>query len=381
MARLAIIQRQLSQVDEPVYAKMHALDGDALAVVYWNDYGLVRRSNDPEIGLVPDLKDEFAGDYPRCWLDSRCHALGHVIAELERHQPRLVLVSDLPQRDRLRLSVHLRTRGLRLAFRTDKNHLSETVSSGLRYALEKQVTRRAYDILAPASPLTTAYYAWPAGRPVVPFPYTTNEEKFAPAAAERERRREATRRRLGVAPDAFTFLSVAKFAARENPFAVVKAFEEVVVERPRARLVAVGDGPMLAEVKAYCAGKPALRDVVFPGFVPFRQLQDYMFAADTFLHLAGIEPWGLSPQDALVAGLPIITSDRVGAGEVLLTGDLRRFMVAPSDTAATAERMLELSRGGGAADVFAPASAAAQDYTSMICARRWVDASRPGGVA
>lgn len=375
MARIVIVQSQVSQVDEPVYAKMHALSPGAVEVLYWNDYGFERKSQDPEIGFVPDLADSLAGFYPRVWLDSHVTSLADLLRSVQLHKPAIVVVSDLKQKDRLRLALHLRRAGTRIAFRTDKNSLSETVSSGLRLEMEKRVARAAYDILAPVSSLTTQYYDWPAAMPVLAFPYSTNEDKFSPPHAERKRRRIETRQKFSLPASAHVFLSIAKFAQRENPWAVIKAFELAVAERPDLRLIAVGDGPLLAEIKAYCAREPRLQGIIFPGFVPFRSLQDYMFAADTLMHLPFIEPWGLSPQDALIAGLGIITTDRVGAAQVLLDGDLKRFMVSPTNAAAAAARMIELAAMPDSAAIFTPARIAAGEYTSSACASRWIEAA------
>ena len=111
--------------------------------------------------------------------------------------------------------------------------------------------------------------------------------------------------------------------------------------------------------------------MIFPGFVPFRELQNYFFAADTFLHFAEREPWGVSPQDALIAGLGLVTSDRVGAGLVFLEGDLARFTVSLADHVAAVERMIELCDNPASTTLFAAARTKAEGYTVVSCARRW----------
>ena len=185
MPRIVFVQRDVSQLDEPVYAKIHELDPQACGVIYWNDYGYTRKHLDPELGLVPDLIDGAGTSYPRSWLDSRMHSLGAVIRAITLQAPRIVMVSDIPQSDRLRMALTLQIRGVSTALRTDKNALSERVHAGWKLAAERHLTRLFYAILAPTSPLTSAYYDWPPSRPSVAFPYTTNADKFAPPPAER----------------------------------------------------------------------------------------------------------------------------------------------------------------------------------------------------
>ena len=373
MARVVVLQRQVSQLDEPVYARMHELDPASCAVVYWNDYGYTRKWVDPELGVVPDLADADALVYPKSWIDSRSNGRRVVEAALLAHRPSLVVVSDVPLQDRLRLALALRARGIKVAFRVDKNHLSEQPRRGLALMAERRVARYAFDILAPTSPLTNAYYAWAPDWPSIPFPYTTNERKFAPGPELRSSQRLAVRDRLGFAESNHVFLSAAKFTARESPWGLVASFAKVAATHPHVHLIALGDGPLLAEIKRHCS-EQRLDRVTFPGFVPFRQLQDYFFAADTFLHLVGVGPWEVSPQDALIARLGLVTTDGVGSAQVLLQGPLRRFLVPRGNADAAAERMRELaSRPHDGQYLFADARARTLDYTVEACARRWVE--------
>lgn len=373
MPRLVVVQRQVSQVDEPVYARLHELEPGSISVIYWNDYGLSRLHADPETGTVPNFSGASETDYPTTWLDSRVTTVRDVIAKAVSLSPKIVIVSDIANRDRLLLSAAVRAKGSQVAFRTDKNHLSETANSGLRLSAERHLARIAFNILAPVTPQTLDYYEWPRRRPRIPFPYTTSEKKFGMNGEQRLERRRAVRTRFGIADSAPVFLSAAKFVDRENPWGLVRSFERVAAQRPEAKLIALGDGPLLPEIRRYCEEK-GLPGVLFPGFVPFRGLEDYFYAADVFLHFAEIEPWGISPQDALIAGLSVITSDRVGTGDAFLTGALARFCVPPHDEERAADRMLELISRSVAGDQFACARQAALAHGVEACARRWLAA-------
>ena len=57
-----------------------------------------------------------------------------------------------------------------------------------------------------------------------------------------------------------------------------------------------------------------IENIYFCGYIPYLRLQDFFWAADVFVHLAWIGPWEVSPQDALVANMWLVTSNRVGSG-------------------------------------------------------------------
>ena len=132
MARVVFVQHQVSQVDEPVYARMHALDAESCTVIYWNAYGFFRKQKDPEVGVVPDFSFETVLEYPKTWLDTRITDAAAVIDACLKHRPSLVVLSDIPQRVRLWIASSLRRRSIKVALRSDKNHLSETPHTGAR---------------------------------------------------------------------------------------------------------------------------------------------------------------------------------------------------------------------------------------------------------
>jgi glycosyltransferase involved in cell wall biosynthesis len=370
--RVVFVQKQVSQLDEPVYACMHALTPDSCAVIYWNDYGFVRERPDPHTGVVPDFLEPEHTHYPRTWLDSRTQGLRDLAAAILSFTPHLAVLADVPTGLRWRLARALRRSGVRVALRSDKNHLSANPARGLRLVLERALTRVAFDALAPTGPLTLAYYKWPRNRQAILFPYATNAEKFCRPPDARIEARRRVRAHLEIPHDAFVFVSAAKFHERENPQQLADSFTVVARDAPEAYWIALGDGPLQRTIREGLA-KEALERARFPGFVPFRDLQDYFFAGDVFLHFPVVGPWEVSPQDALVAGMALVATETVGSAQVFLQGDERRFLVPVGDVPATAERMNELvARGERAAETVAVARSRTADYTVEATAARFV---------
>ena len=373
MSKIVFVQREVSQLDEPVYSRMFELDPSSVSVVYWNDYGLVRTMPDPETGVVP----QFEG-HPKMartiWVDSRISGVWQLIHAVMALEPALVVLSDIDTITRTVIAARLRMAGLRVALRSDKNHLSNTANAGVKRWLERTVIRGVYDTLAPVSRLTSEYYEWPDDKPCIEFPYSTDERKFSPRCEVVYAARKRIRDHLGIPDERFVFLSAAKFVDRENQWGVIRSFERATMSLgSQIHLVALGDGPQLPAVKEYCSDRGVV-NASFPGFVAFSVLQDYFFSCDAFVHLAEVGPWEVSPQDALVSGRPIIVSDKVGSGKVLLRGQCQRFAVPFNDECAASLCMEELARQPKSVHLFDEACLATSDYTVGAVAKRLIDA-------
>ena len=308
------------------------------------------------------------------WMDSRTTGVSHLISAILALKPVLVVLADIDMLSRTIIAMRLRVSGVRVALRSDKNHLSGTANSGAKFWLERTVVRESYDVLAPVSRLTSEYYEWPDDKACIEFPYSTDETKFSPPESVVLAARKRIRELWGIPEGSFVFLSAAKFVDRENQWGVVRSFERTAMSLgSQIHLIALGDGPQLHEVKRYCSDK-GLGNVSFPGFVAFSVLQDYFFSCDTFVHLAETGPWEVSPQDALVAGRPIVVSDKVGSGKVFLRGQCQRFAVPFGDECSASLCMEELVRHPSPARLFDDACLAAGEYTVGAVAKRWVDA-------
>jgi len=139
-------------------------------------------------------------------------------------------------------------------------------------------------------------------------------------------RREA-RRVLGL-DDEFLFLSLARHSMQKNTFGLVSAFDELARSHRSAQLVICGrvdDSDYARQVialrdRSSAAARIHLRDTT--------RRPDALLAADGFVLDSFFEGWALSSMEALLAGVPVITSEVGGAREQLLDGPPRGILVA-----------------------------------------------------
>lgn len=150
-------------------------------------------------------------------------------------------------------------------------------------------------------------------------------------------RREATVIHPPVDVDGFTlrekkedfYLSVARMVPYKKVPAVVAAFRSL----PERRLVVIGDGPEMDQVKS-----TAGRNVEVLGFQPTHTVRDYMQRARAMV-FAAEEDFGIGPVEAQACGTPVIAFGRGGALETIRghEGERRTGLFfdgqAPSDIA------------------------------------------------
>lgn len=116
----------------------------------------------------------------------------------------------------------------------------------------------------------------------------------------------ALRIKLGLEPDQTMLLSLSRISSEKNIQAVLAALPQVLQENNRVKLVVVGDGPYLDELKKQAEQLHLGSAVIFTGMVPHDQISVYYKAADFFVSASTSETQGLTYIESLAMGTPII---------------------------------------------------------------------------
>jgi glycosyltransferase involved in cell wall biosynthesis len=125
------------------------------------------------------------------------------------------------------------------------------------------------------------------------------------------RRDDALRASWGAAPGDPVVLHVGRVAAEKNYPLLFRAFDRIKAVAPRARLVLVGDGPLLAQ---YQRARP---DAVFTGFYTGANLARHYASGDIYLHASVTETFGNVITEALASGLAVGAFDYAAAREFI----------------------------------------------------------------
>lgn len=130
-----------------------------------------------------------------------------------------------------------------------------------------------------------------------------------------EFRSQRLRQSWGAAPDTPVVIFVGRIAPEKNLGLTVRAFERFRQHRPTARMVWVGDGPALAELKA---SQP---DHVFTGPLSGEALSEAWASADAFFFASSTETFGNVTLEALASGLAVVAYDYGAAREYIRDGE------------------------------------------------------------
>ena len=138
------------------------------------------------------------------------------------------------------------------------------------------------------------------------------------------------RAELGIAENTIVVLAIAKFVPREGVITLLEAYAQLQNYQHTA-LVLVGDGPQKEMLQSFAQKNCSEKQVIFVGYQPYSHLPKYYALADVFVHPAIQEPWGVSVNEAMACGLPVIVSDRVGAAYDLVQDGENGFIFRGGD--------------------------------------------------
>lgn len=151
----------------------------------------------------------------------------------------------------------------------------------------------------------------------------------------------AAKRALGVDPGAPLAGWIGRHFEQKRPDHVVLAARRMLAEVPEARFVMVGDGPLVERSRAAAAGEPRLTILGHRS-----DIENVYAALDVMLLASAWEGLPRTVLEAHAAGIPIVSTDVSGVGEVVVDGETG-FLARPGDWETLARRGAELLRDAG----------------------------------
>jgi len=356
MKILFVVERP-TQFEAPFF-RVAAADPEHAFEVLFTRPAPAAAVHDPELGRTVSWGIDLTSGYP--WAapapDSKTtwRSAFWVGQEVRRRRPDLVIVNGYTQREYLSAALAARLAGIPAALRIDSVHFPGDDRPSLAKRLVVSIPLASlFHLFLTTGTLGRRYLEGcgvPAER-IGLFPYAVDVEHFRQGAALTPEARRRLRAELGLPETARVILALAKFSAREAPWDLLRAFCSLPGED--LRLVLGGDGPERAALEDFArqheAGDTdrATGRVLFPGYVPYPELPSLYGAVDLFVHPAAEERWGVSVEEALAAGLPVVASDRVGAGHDLIRPGENGYLYRTGDAedlAHVLQRVLKLER-------------------------------------
>ncbi len=247
-----------------------------------------------------------------------------------------------------------RRRAIPTLFRGD-SHLLDSSRVGPRWWAKRAVLRRVYSWPTKFLYVGTAnrayYEAFGVESDHLCFcPHSVDVARFAEPAEIFEREAVEWRRELGIPDSRPVILFAGKFERKKRPLELMRAVQ--ALGDPLIALVLVGSGELENEVRSLAATDPS-RFYVLPFQNQRRMPVVYRLGDLVILPSAFGETWGLSVNEAMACGRPVLVSNRVGCaadvvepscGRVFPWDDISAMMRTANELTADRKRLSELGR-------------------------------------
>jgi glycosyltransferase involved in cell wall biosynthesis len=102
----------------------------------------------------------------------------------------------------------------------------------------------------------------------------------------------------------------------------------------------IGNGP-LYDPLTKLASTLNLKSVKFLGAINNNDLPSHLYNADAFVLASYSESWGLVVNEAMAAGLPVLLSNKINAGQALLQEGINGYSFNPNDINDIADKLLK----------------------------------------
>lgn len=141
-------------------------------------------------------------------------------------------------------------------------------------------------------------------------PYAVDNIKFRSEYIKNKEQKTSLKATLSIPKESKVILYAGKYIAKKRPLDLIQAFSRL--STPNVHLVLMGDGPLRQEMEHYIVNNQ-VQNVQLTGFVNQSEVSTYYSVSDVFVMCSGIgETWGLSTNEAMNFGLPIIVSETTG---------------------------------------------------------------------
>jgi len=136
-----------------------------------------------------------------------------------------------------------------------------------------------------------------------------------------ELKRTEIKKKYNLKEDSKIILFVGRIASEKSIDKVIKALA-IIKKRnsSKEKLLIVGNGPAMDELKQLTRSLKVEEDVIFTGTVSYEEIQHYYKMAYVFTIASTTETFGIVTIEALASGVPVVAVKAPGAADILTDG-------------------------------------------------------------
>ncbi len=241
-----------------------------------------------------------------------------IIDKVEEYRPSIILVFGWKHHSHLRIMRYFKSK-VPILFRGDSTTLDDasrnSILNTFRYLFLKWVYRYVDFALSPG--LASDQYFKKVGirsNKIIRAPHSVDTARFGTFSVLEQNNLNRLRGKLKISTDDFVFLFAGKFMEKKNPFLLLKAFAMTAESNTNFKLLLVGNGNLELKMKHFVASLPkTISNRIY--FLPFQdqnQMKIVYRIASVFVLPSISETWGLSVNESLASGTPVIVSNKCG---------------------------------------------------------------------
>lgn len=178
--------------------------------------------------------------------------------------------------------------------------------------------------------VTKPIYVIPTGIDLTPF----RKENFEPEEID------ALRQKVGVKKGEKILLSLGRVAKEKSIDKIIEQMPKITEKMPDVRLLVIGDGPALPELKEQAERLNVSDKVIFAGAAPYAEIGKYYQLGDVFISCSTSETQGLTYYEAMAAGLPVIAHKDDAVNELFDDGVNARLFFDESELSLIVSELL-----------------------------------------
>jgi glycosyltransferase involved in cell wall biosynthesis len=168
---------------------------------------------------------------------------------------------------------------------------------------------------------------------IAQFPWGIKRGAFSPNGPA------VSREKLGLSPDAFTFISTRSWEPLYDTEVLLQAFHWAYRENHRLRLLLLGDGAMAGRVENFITKHGLSQAVLAPGAIASAEMPSWFRAANAYVSCARSDGTSISLLEAMATGLPAVVTDIASNREWIVENE-NGWLAAAGSSEEFAEKLL-----------------------------------------
>ncbi|MCL2852688.1 MAG: glycosyltransferase family 4 protein [Defluviitaleaceae bacterium] len=178
---------------------------------------------------------------------------------------------------------------------------------------------RAQIVVAPAPSTRESLLSYGVKRDVEVVPTGINFGPFAKSGFAPEEIR-ALRESLGISDGCPVIINVGRVAKEKSVDVLIGAMPGLLRRIPEAKLVMVGNGPIIGEMTSLAASLGVGKSVIFTGGKPLAEIGSYYQVGDVFATASTSETQGLTYYEAMASSVPVVAKRDTSIANTLIDG-------------------------------------------------------------